>query len=751
MIFSDKFFCGDSRVCTLRRHVPAPLFRHSFNIDKLPALLEVTVCGLGVYELFVNGRRITKGYLAPYRSNPEHIVYYDNYDITPYVGAGENVVAIALGNGIMSSEMPVWGADKYPWRGAPRFALAAEADGTLLFDGSAFVTSGGEVTFNDWHCTESIDARLVKEGWNDRGFDDSLWERVTPAQAPSGEKMICAAEPVKAYDFKKPVKMWRGERGYIFDFGISGAGTYNLKITGESGQRIEVYTSDCVIGGKKITNRNLYCWTLTDEMADKVQHDFLTLSGKPDEFEPRFTFRGFRYAEITGITGEQAQSLEIVFILYSNSFVSAGSFECDNEEVNRLQQCVLNSDRSNFIHFPLDCPQREKNGWTGDAALSCEQLLLNFDCANSLFVWLQNICKAQRENGSLPGIIPTHSWGYDWGSGPAWDNVLFELPWRIYVYTGSDEAIKLCAPHMLKYLGYMQSKSDDSGLFAYGLEDWLPVNVHTPLCVTDTIMCKSIADTAEKCFSAVGMKKEAQYAAGLSDKIKKAFRKEILRPHEPDGPLGANDTTATHAMAIYYGMYEEDELDSAVYKLKCRIKQSGGHIDFGALCNRVFWRVVGEHIGVDGALGIMLNETYPSFAALLKNGATTLWEGFEYFEGDMAHVPAEIPQGFWSFNHHFWGDISAFFYRYLAGIRTDEPGRVNFAPLFSERIKNVRAEHLFRQGKLRVEIRRGGNAAHCKVTVPRGISVRVTPPEGWTSNAAELVCGENEVVFTKRV
>lgn len=748
-MLSDKFFCGDSRVCTLRRHVPAPLFRHSFNMSAIPAQMEVTLCGLGVYDLFINGKRITKGYLAPYRSNPDHIVYYDRYDVAPYICAGENVVALALGNGIMSSEMPVWGADKYPWRGAPRFALAAEADGEFLFDGSVFLTSGGEVTFNDWHCTESIDARLVKEGWNDRGFDDSSWEKVVPAQAPAGEKKICTADPVRAYDRKKPVKTWRGERGYIFDFGISGAGTYNLKITGESGQRIEVYTADCVAEGKKITNRNLYCWSLSDEMAGMVQHDFLTLSGRPDEFEPRFTFRGFRYAEITGITQEQVRSLEIEFILFSNSFASAGSFLCDDETINRLQQCVLNSDRSNFIHFPLDCPQREKNGWTGDAALSCEQMLLNFDCAASLSVWLQNICKAQREDGSLPGIVPTDTWGYDWGAGPAWDNVLFELPWRIYVYTGSDEAIKLCAPHMSRYLRYMRTKRDARGLFAYGLEDWLPVNVHTPLCVTDTVVCKSIADTAAKCFAVAGMQEEARRAAELSAEIKAAFRREILRPHEPDGPLGANDTTAAHAMAIYYGMYEEEELASAVYKLKCRIMQAGGHMDFGALCNRVFWRVAGEHLGADEALAVMLSETYPSFAALLKNGMTTLWEGFAYFEGDMAHVPAEIPQGFWSFNHHFWGDISAFFYRYLAGIRIDEPGRVKFAPLFSERVKNVCAEHLFGQGKFRVEICRSGNAAHCRLDVPGGISVRVMPPKGWEADKAELVCGENEVVFTK--
>lgn len=179
----------------MHRHVPAPLFRHSFNIGKAPSLFEVTICGLGVYELFVNGRRVTKGYLAPYRSNPEHIVYYDNYDITPYIRTGENVVAIALGNGIMSSEMPVWGADKYPWRSAPRFAFAAEADGKFLFDGSAFVTHGGEVTFNDWHCTESIDVRLAMEGWNDTGFDDSSWENVSPAREPSGEKRFALQSP----------------------------------------------------------------------------------------------------------------------------------------------------------------------------------------------------------------------------------------------------------------------------------------------------------------------------------------------------------------------------------------------------------------------------------------------------------------------------------------------------------------------------------------------------------------------------
>ena len=749
MILSDAFYGGDSRVCTLAEHVPAPLFRKSFTLDVLPARFEVTVCGLGVYELYVNGRRVTKGYLAPYRSNPDHFVYYDHYDLADALCIGKNVVALALGNGILSSNMPVWGNDRYPWRSAPKFALAAEADGKPLFDASAFVTAGGEVTYNDWHCTEYIDARLVRKGWTQADYDDSAWERVTPAAAPNGEKKLCESDPVRVYECRSPVAMWKGVRGYLYDFGVSGAGTYRLRIKGRRGQVLRVYTADCVIEGQRTTNRNLYCWSLSDAIAQEVQRDTLTLSGEEDVFEPRFSFKGFRYAEIVGLTPEQARSLDITFLMFSNAFGAAGSFVCDHEAINRLQQCVLASDRSNFIHFPLDCPQREKNGWTGDAALSAEQFLLNFDCARSLIVWLENICKAQREDGSLPGIVPTDTWGYAWGAGPAWDNVLFELPYRIYVYTGRTDVLALCAPHMRKYLAYMESKRDERGLFAYGLEDWLPVNVHTPLAVTDTIVCKSMADTAAKCFAVLGMQKEARYAKSLSSKIRRAFRKEVLRPWEADGPLGANNTTATHAMSIYYGMYDASEMPSAVRKLRYRIAQAGGHMDFGALANRVFWRVAGDCLGVDEALGIMLHATYPSFAALLDHDMTTLWEGFEWFDGDMAHVPADLPDGFWSFNHHFWGDISAFWYRYLAGINIDAPDAVRFAPQFAGAVRHVKAEHRFPCGTFFVEIAHDGQTATCRVTVPARLQTELVPPAGWRTDTAALVPGENTVVFTK--
>ena len=271
----------------------------------------------------------------------------------------------------------------------------------------------------------------------------------------------------------------------------------------------------------------------------------------------------------------------------------------------------------------------------------------------------------------------------------------------------------------------MQSKSSDSGLYAYGLEDWLPVNVHTPLCVTDTIMCRSIADTAEKCFSAIGMDQEAQYAASLSKEIKQAFRKEILRPHEYDGPLGANDTVATHAMAIYYGMYEEEELPSAIYKLKCRIKQTGGHIDFGALCNRVFWRVVGEHIGMDEALDMMLSETYPSFAALLKNGMTTLWEGWGIGNGGF---------GGGSYNHAWSGGPLTILSSYVAGVKVVEPGFKVFSvsPNLGN-LSHVKVMVPLAGGRfIEVDVKKDAKRCVLELTVPEGTSGVINLPDGYT-------------------
>ena len=748
MILSDRFFYLDEDYCTLEKPLGSPIFRHVFALEHLPKSFEVTICGLGVYELYLNGERVSKGYLSPYRNNPNHFLYYDHYELASKLRIGKNVIALELGNGILSSESPVWGGDSCSWRGAPRFALTAEADGKVIFDGADFLASRGEVIFNDWHCSEHIDLRLRQKGWKDIDFDDSSWVKVQPAPLLPGERKLCLAYPVRPYQELKPQTYWKGERGYIYDFGQSGAGTYRLKIIGMPGERLDLYFNDCVIEGKHIGNKNLYCWALTDPMAKEAQHDVLFLTGDVDEIEPRFTFKGFRFLEIVGLTEEQASALELTFIMFSSAGV-AGEIKTDNETINRLQACVLQSDRSNFIHYPLDCPQREKNGWTGDAALSAEQLLLNLDCLPNLLVWLENIVKAQNDNGQIPGIVPTDKWGYEWGNGPGWDLVLFELPYRIYLYTGDTQAIEICLEAMKKYLAYMVTHSDDRGMYAYGLEDWLPINTHTPLEVTDTLLCYQIAQTAGYCFNSVGEEKEANKALDLAKRIREDFRRVFLRPDNDDGPWGEYNTVTTHAMALALGMYEEDELPLGVYRFRNRLHQVGDRMDFGAIGNRYFFRSAAFCFGIDYALKTTIGDEYPSFKRSLDNGATTLWEGLMYFEGDLAHVPEHMVNGSWSFNHHFLGDISSLFYRYLSGIRVEGPLEVVFSPSFASSVHSVSAYHEFPLGRMEVRINHDGNEATAMVLFPAGLKVKVKAPKGYGTDKEVLTPGMNIVRFWK--
>ena len=142
-------------------------------------------------------------------------------------------------------------------------------------------------------------------------------------------------------------------------------------------------------------------------------------------------------------------------VVLSSKLENRASFSCSNEIINKVQHLTLNSDISNFFYFPTDCPQREKNGWTADATLSTEQFLLNFDCSYLFKIYAQAIVDAQREDGALPGIVPTDTWGFSWGAGPGWDNCIFELPYRAYIYSGDKEILEIVAPAIKKYLNYM--------------------------------------------------------------------------------------------------------------------------------------------------------------------------------------------------------------------------------------------------------------------------------------------------------
>ena len=465
MLLSKKFVSATTadNYATYQRTVPAPYMRKSFLLDKLPEKAEITITGLGFYKLFINGEDITKGICAPYISNSDQIVYFDNYDIAKYLVKGKNTLGFILGNGFQNCVGgAIWNLDIGTYRSAPKLSFAVEltTDGkceTIEAD-ETVVTHDSPIVFNDLRCGVHYDANLEICGWNLPDFDDSKWKNAIKVETPRGEFILCKAEPIKVYKELAPVSIEGGvslekyykrndvidckecfydsseddaSQGYVYDFGEVNAGLIKLRIKGEKGQRVvlQLYERPNRISGKPdFTNLHFF-------PEGYVQRDIYICKGGDEEiFVPDFLYHGYRYCWVTGITEKQATKDLLTYLVASSDLEKRADFKCSDEITNKLWDASLRSDLSNFYYFPTDCPHREKNGWTGDASVSAEHMVMKLGVDNSYKAWLASIRKAQRYDGNLPGIVPTGGWGFDWGNGPIWDSVLFNLPYYIYLY-----------------------------------------------------------------------------------------------------------------------------------------------------------------------------------------------------------------------------------------------------------------------------------------------------------------------------
>ena len=692
----NHFICADENFCELYHCISAPYIRKSFL---LPAFSEakLKVCGLGFYELFVNGQKITKGKLAPYISNPNHLIYYDEYDISPYLKIGKNALGFILGNGFLNNiGGSPWGFDKADFRRPPLLSLVLTVDGKEFFySDETFKTSPSPIYFNDLRCGEYYDAQKEQEGWSSDSFDDSLWSFAKKAEAPKGVLKKSTAEPVTVQKIIKPVSIKKADGGLLVDFGVNTAGICRMQIQGRKGQKIILRHGEAILEGNSIYLKNT-CDPYFDRNIS--QTDIFICSGKHDFFEPHFTYHGFRYVFVEGGHSWQANDFSIELLQLSSDLKKTGSFSSSNETVNKLQKITVNSDISNFFYFPTDCPQREKNGWTADAALSCEQMLYNLDCSNSLSVWLENIRYAQKENGQLPGIVPTVDFGYEWGNGPAWDMVLTELPYQIYRFTGDKKVLEDNALAIDRYISFLTAKVNENGLVAFGLPDWCECGkategeASTPLEVTDTLVSIEICQKAEKIFKIIGKDECAERASNFANRLKNAFRKTWVR----NGHFVNCHTQTAQAKAIDVGIFSENAKKKAIKHLVDMIERNGKRFQVGVIGARVLFRVLADNGYGNLSLEMMTKEGFPSYKYWLDNGATSLWEGFnELQENGLFRKDGERVL---SLNHHFWGDISAWFYRYILGIHINpnftNPHEFEIDPVDLEMLEDCKGSYV---------------------------------------------------------
>ncbi len=735
-----NFIRATDDYCSLDNPVPAPILRRGFELDFTPESAVLRIAVSGFYELYINGKRITRGQLAPYINNPDHIIYYDEYDLSDMLNKGKNAIAVILGNGFANQDVQGWNFSKAPFRAPLCLAVELSAGAndkvyTLVSDES-FKVHSSAIRFDMYRYGVVYDAREEISGFSEADFDDSDWEYARLATPPRGVITPSRALPIKVRERIKPLSIEKQSNfyylynndatpiketyvteGYLYDFGVNCAGVCRLCIKGKRGQRVVIRHCEALRDGKFNMNSIITVTPDVEKIITRYQADEYILSGDGVEcFIPVFTYHGFRYAFVEGITEEQATTELLTYEVLNTDITRRAEFTCSDEVINKLYEMGIRSDLSNFHHFPTDCPHREKNGWTGDVSVSAHQYLLNFDCAEAFAVWLENVRCAQRDDGMLPGIVPTDTWGYKWGNGPAWDSVIVNLPYYCYKYDGRVDIIEDNADMIYRYLKYISGRRDERGLVACGLGDWTqPRNgvenvFDSPLEFTDSIQVYEMAEKSAFLFEIIGREEERIFAARLADEILLSIRTHLV---SEDGCIAAGECQTSQALALRFGIISEANKREAYRNLIRFIKEKDEHIYTGMIGARHIFHVLFENGDADLALKMITRPDAPSYGNMIELGGTALFEAF-------------IQNGLQeSQNHHFLGDILHLFVSKLAGIRVNptmrDKSEVLVEPIIPSAVSSATASYTFSGGRLVASWMKEDGGVRLNISVPKGV------------------------------
>ena len=722
---------------------PSPFFRKAFAIEKPVARARAYVCGLGYYELYLNGAKVGDHVLDPAFTRYDRRVLYVTYDVTAMLVRGANAAGVVLGNGWYNPHVAdVWDFHKAPWRARPVMCCQIEAtfeDGSraVVASDESWKVATGPILYDAIRNGETYDARRELPSWCSAACDDGGWSAAQVVAGPKGVRTAQMLPPIKVMQTLAPAKIAEPAPGvFVVDLGQNIAGWAQLSVRGPAGTKVVMKYAERLAPRGTIDQKDIGPYVKQGEF----QTDTYILKGEGVEtWEPRFAYHGFQYVQIAGFPGAVGPESVRGRVVHT-SFERAGSFECSNELLNRIQRATLWAYVGNFHGYPTDCPHREKNGWTGDAHLAAEQGLLNFAPQAAYTKWMDDLYDEQRESGELPGIVPTGGWGYAWGNGPAWDSAYVLIPRYLYEYAGDARILARHFERHTRYVDYLTSKAKD-GIVGIGLGDWAPAHDTTPEKVTSTGYYYADALVVARTAELLGKTEDARKYFELAEGIKKAFNREFF---DAAKATYANGTQTALSCALYQGFVEPADKSRVVGALVAHVlEQRKGHLDAGILGTKYLLHALSDNGRTDVAWTIATQTTFPSWGDWLAKGATTLWEQWN---------------GNDSRNHIMYGDVSAWFYKNLAGLKPDPegPGFKKFiaAPQLAGDLAWARAEHRGPYGDIRVAWRKDGRRLTLEVLVPPNseatVSVPAAAPAAVTESGAPLASAQGvKVVRTE--
>ncbi|WP_341840006.1 alpha-L-rhamnosidase [Chitinophaga caseinilytica] len=694
---------------------PAALFRKSFRAGGKVRSARAYIAAAGLYELYVNGHRIGEHRLDPMYTRFDRRNLYVTWDVTREMQSGENVLGVMLGNGWYNHQSTaVWDFHKAPWRARPAFCMDVRItydDGRVetISTGKDWKTATGPVIFNSIYTAEHYDARLEKEGWANHGFDDQGWKHVLLRAAPSMNVTAQAMVPVVAND-TLPAKDFRkfSSQRYLYDLGRNISGVSKITVKGPAGTVLRLRHAERLDSAGHADQSNIDVHYRPTDDQDPFQTDIFILSGKGEEtFMPRFNYKGFQFVEVESSQPVELKKESLTGYFLHSQVAPKGFVRTSNPVMNRIWEATNNSYLSNLFGYPTDCPQREKNGWTGDAHQAIETALYNFDGITVYEKWLNDHFDEQQPNGVFPSIIPTGGWGYEWGNGPDWTSTIAIIPWNIYLFYGDTTLLARSYDAMRRYIDHITEISP-SGITTWGLGDWIPVKSKTPVPFTSTAFYFTDVTILAKTAKLLGKTDDHTQYSALADRIRNAFNEKYL--NAATGIYGQGVQTEM-SVALYMGLVPDSLRAKVAANLYKRVEADNFHLDVGLIGSKSILNALSENGYADAAYRIASQEDYPSWGWWIKNGATTLYENWPI------NAKSDI-----SLNHIMFGEIGAWLYKGIGGIFPDErsPGfrHVRMVPHFVKGLDQFECHHDGPNGRIISSWVRKGKTVTYTMTIP---------------------------------
>jgi len=719
-------------------NLPSTLLRREWTVKPGLQRALINVCGLGQYELTVNGQKIGDDWLSPGWSKYDHTCLYDTRDITANLQTGRNAIGLELGNG-MYNVRPLPGRyTKFTGTFGPQKAIALlrleYADGTVetLGTDASWRVIPGPITLSSIYGGEDFDARLVRPGWDRPGFDDSQWPAATEVTGPGGQLrgLSAAAPPLRVYEVHQPVAITRLTNGdEVFDLGQNASHILTIRVTGPAGSRVRLLPAELTNADGSITQISMNA-----HRSDPVACTYTKATDGVEEWTPKFFYVGCRYYEAQFFPADAGSALPALASLEARVVNTAaapvGSFECSNPLFNRIHNLILWAQRSNLMSLLTDCPHRERLGWLEQDHLNGPALRYEYDLARLFTKTMNDMADSQLSSGLVPSIAPeytpfrsrgqTGDQRNDFADSPEWSSSFLLVPWQQYEFDGDLELFRQDYDAMARHVAYLGSRAQN-GILNYGLGDWYDIGPKapgysqlTPKALTATAYYFEDVTILSRVAALLGKAGDAQTYTALAETIRAAFNQRFY--HADTGSY-ATDSQTANAIPLVFGICEESNRVAVLAAIVQNLHAQG--LTAGDVGYRYLLRALADGGRSDVIFEVNNQSETPGYGYQLNQGATSLTEAWNAGRGS-------------SQNHFMLGQINEWFYHDLGGISSDPAG-----PGFAKIIINpqpvgdltwVKTSYDSLHGKIATHWQRHDGQFELQVTIPANTTATVFVP-----------------------